>query len=143
MSDQANPDGDLSAVPLFAGLSRRQRRKLFDASRTVKHESGHEVTAEGEGALALHLVLSGRAAVSVGGVPVRTLGPGEYFGEISLIDGRPRSATVTADTELTTLAVPHLAFHRMLDEDPSAAREVLVGLCARLREIEAERPLPG
>ena len=74
---------------------------------------------------------------SRGGREVRRLGPGDYFGEISLIDGKPRSATVTAAGSLTTLAVPHLAFSEMLDENPAAARDVLIQLCARLREAEA------
>jgi CRP-like cAMP-binding protein len=130
-------DAELAAVPVFAGLSRRQRGKLLDLSRVVTHDDGHELATEGEGSLALHVVLDGRAMVSIRGAQVRELGPGDSFGEISLIDGKPRSATVTAQGALTTLAVPHHAFNELLDDDPAAARVVLVQLCARLREAEA------
>jgi CRP/FNR family cyclic AMP-dependent transcriptional regulator len=130
-------DAELAAVPVFAGLSRRQRGKLLDLSRVVTHDDGHELATEGEGSLALHVVLDGQAVVSIHGTQVRELGPGDSFGEISLIDGKPRSATVTARGPLTTLAVPHHAFNELLDDDPAAARVVLVQLCERLREAEA------
>ncbi|WP_139980340.1 cyclic nucleotide-binding domain-containing protein [Nocardioides litoris] len=127
----------LAAIPLFAGLSKKQRGRLLDAGRTVVHHDGHEISREGEGALALHVVLDGKAVVSVGGEVRRALGPGDYFGEISLIDGRPRSASVVADGQLQTLAVPYVAFQSLLDADPGVARALLVLLCERLREAEA------
>jgi len=129
-------DSTLAAVPIFAGLSRRQRSRLRDGSRVVQHPAGKQVAAEGEGALALHIVLDGTARVTVGGREKRTLGVGDHFGEISLIDGRPRSATVTAAEPLTTLAVPYLVFQSLLDDDPACARGLLNVLCARLREAE-------
>ena len=67
----------------------------------------------------------------------RTLTVGDHFGEISLIDGKPRSATVSATEPLTTLAVPYQAFQSLLDDDPTCARGLLTVLCARLREAEA------
>lgn len=130
-------DQALDTVPIFAGLSKRQRSRLLDASRVVEHAAGREVATEDEGALALHVILSGTVAVSMGGVDKRTLGAGDHFGEISMIDGKRRSATVTAAEPLTTLAVPHLAFQSLLDDDPTCARELLMVLCARLREAEA------
>jgi len=102
----------------------------------VQHPAGKVVAAEGDGALALHVVLDGTATVNVSGLDKRTLSTGDYFGEISLIDGKPRSATVTATTRLTTLAVPHLVFQSMLDDEPTCARGLLTVLCARLREAE-------
>lgn len=130
-------DRALAAVPIFAGLSKRQRARLLDASSVVEHAAGREIATEGQGALALHVVLDGTATVSKGGVDKRTLGAGDYFGEISLIDGKRRSATVTATAPLTVLAVPHGAFRSLLDDDPTCAREMLMMLCARLREAEA------
>ncbi|GAA2011831.1 cyclic nucleotide-binding domain-containing protein [Nocardioides kribbensis] len=127
----------LSAVPLFTGLTKKQRSRLIDAARDVQHHDGHEVAREGAGALALHVVLEGYATVSVGTDKRRTLGPGDYFGEISLLDGRPRSATVVADGPLRTLAVPYVAFQAVLDSEPGVARALLVLLCHRLREAEA------
>lgn len=130
-------DGRLANVPILAGLSRRQRSKLGDSAKVVDHPDGHEVAAQGEGSLALHVILSGTATVAVQGREVRTLGEGDYFGEISLIDGKPRSATVTASGPLQTAAVPHVTFQKVLLEDPEAVQQLLVILCARLREAEA------
>jgi CRP/FNR family cyclic AMP-dependent transcriptional regulator len=130
-------DSTLAAVPIFAGLSRRQRSSLQHGSRIVQHPAGKEVSAEGQGALALHVVLEGTAMVTVGGHDKRTLSTGDYFGEISLIDGKPRSATVIATEPLTTLAVPYQVFQSVLDDDPTCARGLLTVLCARLREAEA------
>jgi CRP/FNR family transcriptional regulator, cyclic AMP receptor protein len=127
----------VARVDLFSGLSSRQVKKLLDRARQVQHTPGQEVAAEGLGALAFHLVLDGRASVTVGGEEVRTLGPGDHFGEISMIDGKPRSATVTATEPMTTLVVPHQEFERLLGEEPDFARALLGTLCARLREAEA------
>lgn len=130
-------DQRLASVPIFSGLSRRQRQRLLDQAKVVDHQAGREVASEGKGAMALHLLLSGGASVSVRGEQVRTLGPGDYFGEISLIDGKPRSATVTTTEPTRTLAVPHLVFDQLLDDDASVAKAVLLVLCQRLREAEA------
>lgn len=127
----------LAAVPIFAGLSRRQVGKLLDKSKVINHKDGQEIAKEGEGALALHLILDGTAKVSVHGDHVRDLGTGDYFGEISLIDGRRRSASVHASSALTTLVVPHLAFHKLLEEEPEFALELLKLLCTRIRESES------
>jgi len=135
--DVRSPEDMLAQVDLFSGLSRRQVKKLFDHGRTVPHESGKQVSSEGLGALAFHLILDGRATVSVAGTEVRTLGSGDYFGEISMIDGKPRSATVTAVEPMTTLAIPHQDFERLLADEPDFARGLLVNLCARVREAEA------
>src|SRR5690242_9426049 len=118
MTDRKDLEAMLAKVPVFSGLSRRQLGKLVDKSKETRHQAGRELAKEGEGALALHLITSGSAGVSVGGESVRTLGEGDYFGEISLIDGKPRSATVQAETDLTTLAVPHVAFQALLEEEP-------------------------
>jgi CRP/FNR family transcriptional regulator, cyclic AMP receptor protein len=127
----------LASVDLFAGLSKRQLGKLRDRSREVRHTDGQEVAHEGLGALAFHLVLDGRATVTLQGREVRTLGPGDYFGEISMIDGKSRSATITATEGLTTMVISHEEFDRILGEDADFARALLVTLCARLREAES------
>ena len=124
-------------VALFSGLSHRQVHKLVDRAREVKHPAGQEVAAQGMGALAFHLVLAGHASVTRDGKEIRTLGPGEYFGEIGMIDGKPRSATVTATEDMISLAVPHQEFERLVGDEPDFARALLGTLCARIREAEA------
>ncbi|WP_426244450.1 Crp/Fnr family transcriptional regulator [Nocardioides sp. LHG3406-4] len=136
MAAAGGHEGRLAGVELFAGLSGRQLKALVKKSREVHHPAGKVVTAEGLGGLAFHLILEGTATVSKAGHEIRTLGPGDHFGEISMIDGRPRSATVTTNEPLTALAVPHASFEELLDEDPGFARVLLRSLCARLRERE-------
>ena len=137
MTDPQNLDDELARVPLLSSLSRRQRGRLLAGSKVVEHPAGQEVTAEGAGAIALHVILDGAAEVSVRGREVRTLSPGEYFGEISMIDGRPRSATVKARENLRTLYVPHACFTGLVDNDAAVAKELLIALCGRIRQIES------
>lgn len=127
----------IAGVDLFAGLSRGQLKHLAGAAHEVTHQAGRVVAAEGQGALAFHLLLEGSASVSKDGRELRKLGPGDYFGEISMIDGKPRSATVTAIDPIKVVAIPHQDFEAVIDKDPDFARRLLRTLCARLREAEA------
>jgi len=138
MSDPQSLDDELARVPLLSSLSRRQRGKLLAGSKVVEHAAGLEVTVEGAGAVALHVVLDGEANVSVRGREVGTLGPGEFFGEISMIDGKPRSATVTAGESLRTLYVPHAAFTGLVENEAAVAKELMLALCGRIREMQSE-----
>jgi CRP-like cAMP-binding protein len=127
----------IANVDLFRDLSRAQLKRLANAASEVSHPPGKAVATEGGGALAFHLIIEGSATVSKDGRVLRTLGPGDYFGEISMIDGRPRSANVTALEALKVMAIPHQDFEAVVDEDPEVARRLLKTLCARLREAEA------
>jgi CRP/FNR family transcriptional regulator, cyclic AMP receptor protein len=127
----------LSSVGFFSGLSKRAVSRLAGQASVVEHQPGKEVASEGKGALAFHLILEGDAEVTVGGTKRRDLGAGDYFGEISMIDGKPRSATVTATTPLKTAAIHHAAFGDLLAKHPEVAVELLTVLCARLREAES------
>ena len=128
----------IAGVDLFRDLSKAQLKRLAGAASEVSHPPGKAVATEGRGALAFHLIIEGAATVSKDGRELRTLGPGDYFGEISMIDGRPRSATVTALEALKVMAIPHQDFEAVIDEDPEVARRLLKTLCARLREAEAK-----
>src|SRR6478736_1995900 len=127
----------IANVDLFRDLSRAQLKRLANAASEVSHPPGKAVATEGGGALAFHLIIEGSATVSKDGRALRTLGPGDYFGEISMIDGKPRSASVEAVDQLTTLVVPHPVFLRLVDEEPTFAKSLLNILCARIREAEA------
>ena len=138
MSDDAtSTEAALAKVDLFSGLSSRQLRKLEKLTRGVEHSSGQTVAAQGHGSLAFHLITEGTASVEVHGTEVRTLKAGDYFGEISAIDGKPRSATITATSALKTLAIPHQEFDRLLTDEPEFAHTILLMLCSRLRDAEA------
>jgi CRP/FNR family cyclic AMP-dependent transcriptional regulator len=127
----------LSKIDLFSGLSGRQLKKLLGRAREVDHESGREIAHEGLGGSAFHLLLSGEVAVSIGGQEIDRLHTGDYFGEISMIDGKPRSATVIVTEDTRTLAIPHLLFNELCAEEPEFTHGLLKHLCARLRHAEA------
>jgi CRP/FNR family cyclic AMP-dependent transcriptional regulator len=135
----ANEIEALRGVPLFSGMSDKDLRKVVDIAKVVVHSPGQLVVGEDNSAVGFHLILEGAAEATVAGEHVGALGSGDYFGEISLIDGKPRSATVKATSELKTLVVPSWSFNQMLDQHPEMMRTLLVELCARLRSVEASR----
>jgi CRP-like cAMP-binding protein len=126
----------LAATDLFEGLSKRSLAQLVKAGREISHADGHEVIVEGAGAVGFHLITNGTARVTTGTAVRRTLGVGDYFGEISVIDGRPRSASVEAIENLKTFAIDPAVLNGLIDDNPEFARKLLVMLCARLREAE-------
>lgn len=126
----------LKAVPLFRGFSDRALKKVLEISKEVSHPDGKNVLEEDASAVGFHMILDGNAQISVDGKVVGTFGPGEYFGEMSLIDGKPRSATVTAENGLRTLSIPAWNFDRVMLEHPEMMRAMLEVLCARVRRLE-------
>ncbi|MGH3505634.1 MAG: cyclic nucleotide-binding domain-containing protein [Nocardioidaceae bacterium] len=127
---------ELGSTDLFAGIRRKALKAIASYAHVVSHAPGEEVTEEGRRGLGFHLIREGTATVTVGGHDRRSLGPGEYFGEISLIDGLPRSATVRAATPLTTIALTSWTFLPLLDEYPEVSKRLLEVMCARLRAVE-------
>lgn len=126
----------LRQVDLFSGLSRRALDKVAKTTQTVTHQQGKELTTQGQEGIGFHLILEGSVDVALNGVQAKTLGPGDYFGEISLIDGQPRSATVTATTPVTTLSMVSWQFKPLLDEEPELTKALLLKMCERLRATE-------
>ncbi len=129
----------LRAVPLFSDMKNRALRDVLSISKEVTHSAGQRIVESDEAGVGFHLILEGTAEAIVGGTPVGTLGPGAYFGEMSLLDGKPRSATIKAVTDLKTLAIPSWTFNQLLDKHPELMRSMLVELCGRLRNVEALR----
>ncbi|MGH2829352.1 MAG: cyclic nucleotide-binding domain-containing protein [Actinomycetota bacterium] len=127
----------LGKVPLFEDLAKKDLKAIEQTTREVEFPAGRTIVQEGTSGVAFHLILSGKAAVKVGGRAKATLGPGDYFGEISLIDRGPRSATVVATTAVRTLSLASWNFMQIIDSTPTIGRKLLVGLCRRIREIEA------
>lgn len=127
----------LGSVPLFEGLSDKELKDVLGRTRVVEHDADREIVEEGHGSVGFHLILDGSVTVLQNGEVRRTLGPGEYFGEISLIDGKPRSATIRTDAPVRTLSLAAWNFAPLLDAHPSMARKLLLGLCGHLRAAEA------
>jgi CRP/FNR family transcriptional regulator, cyclic AMP receptor protein len=127
----------LGATALFASLNRRSLKRVADAAKIVKHEPGKELTTQGADGIAFHLILEGSATVTVGGRPGHTLAKGDYFGEISMIDGEPRSATIVVETAMTTAALTAWEFRPLLNEI-EITKSLLLALCQRIRSSEQE-----
>ena len=126
----------LASVPLFEGLSKRELDTIYKAAKETQFEAGHDIVEQGATGVGFHLILEGKADVLVGGRKRASLGPGDYFGEMSLLDGGPRSATVKTASPARTLALTSWAFLPLLDKMPSIARKMLVELSRRLRGLE-------
>jgi CRP/FNR family transcriptional regulator, cyclic AMP receptor protein len=132
----------LAEIDLFAGLSAELLDELIQRGTTFTTNPGHRVVIEGDVDAGLQVVLEGSAEVTVHGEARPSLGPGSYFGEISMIDGAPRSATVVSGPEgLKTFAVSALAFAPMI-ERPEVARVLLRALCERVRAMEKTPDVP-
>lgn len=129
----------LKKVPLFEGMSDRALRRVADISKEVTHPDGKTVLEEDHSAIGFHLILAGHAEATQHGSVLGTMRPGDYFGEMSLIDGKPRSASVVAKGELKTLAIPAWNFNRLLDENPEMMRALLITLSERVRSLR-DRP---
>jgi CRP-like cAMP-binding protein len=125
----------LSALPLFSGLSARQRRQVAKLAQFVWFAPGDSIVEAGEPGDAFYLIVSGKAKLA-GKPRARALGPGDFFGEMALLDGEPRSATITATTELQAMILPRRAFVKVLQQEPRLALTVMAELAARVRRLE-------
>jgi CRP-like cAMP-binding protein len=126
----------LRSVELFKDLTESELQRIARAGKEVEFERGRTITAEGESGVGFHLILDGAADVVVHGRTVKSIGPGEYFGEMSLLDGKPRSATVTVTAPMRTFALASWDFLPVLESTPSIARKLLVELSRRIRELQ-------
>lgn len=129
----------LRQVPLFSGLDDKALRQILDLGREVTHTAGQSVIERDHTGVGFHLILGGEAEVVVADTRVATFGPGDYFGEMSVLDHQPRSATVTAITDLTTLAITAWDLERLMDDHPTIMRAMLAELASRIRRIDANR----
>ena len=122
----------LRKVPLFAGLDDRELESLAEEFNERRFSAGDKIALEGEGGLMFFVVESGEAAVEVHGEEVGRLGPGAAFGEIALIDRRPRTATVTAVSDLRTYGLPVFVFRPFVEARPQVAWKLLEAMADRL-----------
>jgi CRP-like cAMP-binding protein len=127
----------LKQVALFTELSRKQLAMLAGLSTQVARPANSVLAQQGRRGRELVLIVDGRARVERDGSAVATLGPGDCFGEISLIDGGPRTATVVAETPCDLLVVEARAFRTLVETAPTLAIQLMKNLCARLREAQS------
>jgi len=123
-------------VPLFADLSRREAGQIARLFKERRFAEGETVVREGSGGAAFFLIESGEATVSVGGRQRGTLKPGDYFGEIALLDEGARLATVTALTELVCHGLTYWDFRPLVQENGTIGWKLLQSLAKKLRDAQ-------
>lgn len=128
----------LSKVPLFQDLSKKELAALAEAAKEVTHPEGAVLAKEGDQGLGFFLIVDGTAKVTVGGRSRRRLGPGDSFGEISLLDEGARTATVTADSPIRLLGITSWVFKRAVTQNPQVAMKLLKTLAGILRSASRE-----
>ncbi len=127
----------LRNVPLFAELDEHDLESLAEEFNERRFSEGDAIALEGEGGLMFFVVDSGSASVEVHGQEVAQLGPGSHFGEIALIDRRPRTATVTATSDLRTFGLPVFVFRPFVEARPQVAWKLLEAMADRLAKAES------
>ena len=130
--------GQLSRVPLFSGCSRKDLQTVARVVKDIDHADGTVIAREGEPGVGLFVIVEGTADVTIGGSKKASLGPGDFFGEIALLDGRPRTATVRAEGITRLLVIGHREFHALMDEFPSVRTAELEAVAERRRRTEGE-----
>ncbi len=131
----------LEAVPLFEGLTHKQLRKVADLADVARFMAGATLVKQGEIGDSFYVVLTGQAKVVANKRTLNRLLPGDHFGEISLLDGGPRSASVLAETEMTLVIITQKDFLAMLGKDPEITVGLLEGMARTVRRLD--RSLAG
>ena len=133
----SKPSPDLLRnVRLFSDLDEKDLESLADEFNERRFSAGDRIALEGEGGLMFFVVDSGEAAVEVHGDEVGKLGPGDAFGEVALIDGGERSATVVAETRVHCFGLAPWVFRPLVEENPELGWKMLEGLAKLLREAQ-------
>jgi len=133
----------LAAIPLFAGLSHRHLRAVGERSKIVRFGAGRTIITEGTRGDAFFVLLEGVARIVSGtaGRTVKRLGPGTFFGELALLDGSPRSASVVAASPVVTARLSRTAFLDLVKTQPEIGIRIMEVLARRIREAEGNRGL--
>jgi CRP-like cAMP-binding protein len=115
----------LKRVPLFSDLDGKELQQIASSMKSRTFSAGQQIAVEGESGVGFFVIEDGQAKVTVAGDEVRTLGPGDYFGEVALITHGARTATVTADTELKTYGMTFWDFRPLVEDTPGIAWKLL------------------
>jgi CRP-like cAMP-binding protein len=125
----------LGQLPIFSGLRQRQLRQIAKLVQFVQFDPGDFVIQAGEPGDSLYLILAGTARV-IGKGRARPLRAGDFFGEMALLDGEPRSATITATSELRAIKLRRGQFTKVLAKEPRMAVAIMEELAHRVRRLE-------
>lgn len=127
----------LGNVPLFSACTKKDLQHIEKYSDRVQIPAGTKMTEEGRSGYEFYVILDGKASVVREGREIATLGAGNSFGELALLDRAPRNATVEAVTEVDALVMGQREFTAALDVVPTLAHKLLIGLARRIHEIDA------
>jgi CRP-like cAMP-binding protein len=128
----------LASVPLFARCGRKDLERIGRLAEEIDVPAGKVLMREGEIGQEFFLIVSGKVKIERNGKLLRNLGPGDFTGEIALVQEEPRTATATCETDCRLLVVAHREFHTMLDQNPEFRRSVMGALADRIRRLEPE-----
>lgn len=129
-------DKQLESIELFGELTAKERKSVSRLMTTVTLKAGRDLMVEGSVGREFIIILEGEATVRRSGRIIARVGKGDFLGELAVIAGVPRTATVTADTEMSISVLNRREFSSLLDDQPKLARKVLVGAVKRLHAIE-------
>ncbi len=126
----------LKKVPLFSNLSQRHLGEIAKHADQARVETGKVLAQQGRTGWEFIFIVEGKARVEKDGKVIRQLSGGNFFGEIAMIDGEPRTATVIAESDMTLLVVHKTSFNHLLDTIPGLQKKILISLCEYLRKAE-------
>ena len=133
MAVKTDPTESLRRVPLFAGLDRKELELLAKLAKEQRYESGATIVKSGAGGHGLYIIKEGTVSVVRDGQKVASMGPGQFFGEISVLDGGPRTADVKADTETVCLTLISWEIKPLLMDNAGISYKMLLEMVKRLR----------
>ena len=126
----------LRAVPLFSSMSDRDLKAVLAGCREELYSDGQAIVREGTPGGPFFLIVEGQAKMLIDGKARKTFGPGDYFGEIALIDKGPRAATIVASGNVKALAIASWDFLALCEQDFKIAHKVMIGLAASVRALD-------
>jgi CRP-like cAMP-binding protein len=130
------PTDLLRRVPIFQGLEPRELERIAGSMKQRTFRAGDTVTAEGQGGVGFFVIESGEARVTIGGKDRRTLGPGDYFGEVALLTDSPRTATIKAESDLRCYGMTSWDFKPLVETHSSIAWKLLQTMAKKYQEPE-------
>lgn len=128
----------LAEVPMFSACTKKELATVARNADEVAFEPGDVLVQEGEAGSEFFIVMSGKASVTRAGREVAVVGPGDWFGELALLDKAPRNATVTATSAMSVIVLSQRAFKGLLAEVPTMSNRLMTGMARRLHELDAK-----